>query len=67
MFLYYFYFEKDYDVLNSKSPCILLSKNVSFNKSETELKMENPTHSFRECVRTLCFSSFKNRKLKVRL
>ena len=38
----------NYDVLKSKSPCILLNKNVNFNKNETELKMENPTHSFRE-------------------
>ena len=30
------------------SPCILLNKNVNFNKNETESKMENPTHSFRE-------------------
>ena len=37
-----------YGVLKSKSPSILLNKNINFNKSETELKMENPTHSFRE-------------------
>ena len=36
------------DVLKSKSPCILLNKNLNFNKNETESKMENPTHSFRE-------------------
>ena len=35
-----------YGVLKSKSPCILLKKNINFNKNETELKMENPTHSF---------------------
>ena len=39
----YFNFERNYDVLNSKSPCILLNKNISFNKNETESKMENPT------------------------
>ena len=38
----------NYDVLKSKSPCILLSKNINFNKNETESKMENPTHRFRE-------------------
>ena len=27
---------------------ILLNKNIYFNKNETESKMENPTHSFRE-------------------
>ena len=41
---YYFYFERNYDVLKSKNPCFLLK----FNKAETELRMENPTHSFRE-------------------
>ena len=45
---YYFSFERNYDVLKSKSPCILLNKNINFNKNETESKMENPTHSFRE-------------------
>ena len=27
---------------------ILLNKNTNFNKNETESKMENPTHTFRE-------------------
>ena len=45
---YYFNFERRYDVLKSKSPCILLNKNINFNKNEKELKMENPTPSFRE-------------------
>ena len=30
------------------SPYILLNKNLIFNKNETESKMENPTHSFKE-------------------
>ena len=47
-FLFYFSFERNYDVLKSKSPYFLLNKNIKFNKNETELKMENPTHSFRE-------------------
>ena len=45
---YYFNFERNYDVLMSKSPCIFLNKNISFNENETESKMGNPTHSFRE-------------------
>ena len=45
---YYFNFERNYDVLNPKSPSILLKKNINFNKNEKEWKMENPTHSFRE-------------------
>ena len=40
--------ERNYDVLKSKRPCILLKKNVNINKNKTELKIENPTHSFRE-------------------
>ena len=61
----HFNFEKNYDVLKSKTPCILLNKNINFNKNETESRMKNPTHSFKR--RTLCFSSYKNRKLKVKL
>ena len=45
---YYFHFERNYDVLKSKSPCILLNKNINFNKNKTESKMENPTNSFRK-------------------
>ena len=45
---YYFNFERNHDVLKSKSPSILLNKYVNFNKNETESKMENLTHSFRE-------------------
>ena len=49
MCLFYdFNFERNYDVLKSKSPCILLYKNINFNKNETESKMESPIHSFRE-------------------
>ena len=49
MWLFYcFNFERNYDVLKSKSPCILLNKNINFNKNDMELKLENPTHSFRE-------------------
>ena len=44
----WFNFESNYGVLNSKSPCFLLNKNINFNKNKAELKMENPTHSFRE-------------------
>ena len=35
-------------VLKSKRPRILLNENITFNKNETESKIENPTHSFRE-------------------
>ena len=43
-----FNFERSYDVLKSKRPCILLNKNINFNKNETGSKMQNPTYSFRD-------------------
>ena len=48
MVFLYFNFERNYDVLKSKSPCILLNENINFNKNEMKSKMENPTHNFRE-------------------
>ena len=59
-FFYYFNFEWKYDVLKSKSPCILLNKITNVNKNETESKMQNPTHNFRET--NLVLSSYRNRK-----
>ena len=44
--------------------CFLLNKDINFNKIETESKMENPTILERQ---SLCFSSYKNRKLKLKL
>ena len=48
----FFDFERNYDVLKSKSRCNSLSKTINFNKNQRESKMENPKHSFREtkCV-----------------
>ena len=40
-------------------------KNINFNKNETESKLENPTHTLERW--TLCFSSRKDRELKVKL
>ena len=48
---YYFNFERNYDVLKSKkpkNPCFLLNKDISFDNNETEWKMKNITHGFRE-------------------
>ena len=42
-----FYFEKNDDVLRSKSAYILLNKNINYKK-ETEFKIKNPIHSLRE-------------------
>ena len=43
-----FNFKRNYDVLKSNSPCVLLNKNIYFTKNETKSKMENTTHSSRE-------------------
>ena len=64
-FFYYFHFERSYEVLKSKSPCILLNKNINFNNNETKSKMENVNTVLER--RTLCSSSYDNRKLKVKL
>ena len=40
-------FERNY-VWKSKSPCILLNKNINFNTNEMKSTIENLTHSFRE-------------------
>ena len=50
---FYVNFERSYDILKAKSPCILLNKNKNFNKNEMESKMENPTYSFRETILVL--------------
>ena len=62
---YYFNIERNYGVLNSNNTFILFNKNMSFNKIETESKMGNPLIVLERW--TLCFSSYKNRKLKVKL
>ena len=61
---YYFNFERSYDVLKSKSPYILLKKNKNFDINETESKMENPTHSFRET--NLVLQLIKESQIKIK-
>ena len=40
-----FNFERNYDILKLKSPCILLNKNVNFNKQQNGIKNgESNTH-----------------------
>ena len=60
---YYFNFERTYYLLKSKSPCILLNKYINCNKNKTESKSQ---HTLLERG-TLCFSSYKNHKLRVQL
>ena len=45
---HYFNFQRNYGVLNLTSLCFLLNKNITFNKNETESKMENLAYTFRE-------------------
>ena len=45
---HYFNFEKNYDVLKSKSTYFLLNKNINFNKNKAESKIKNLTNIFRE-------------------
>ena len=59
---YYFNFERSYDVLKSKNPCILLNKNI---KTKQNRKLKTP-HIVLE-RQTLYISSYKNGKLKVKL
>ena len=64
---YYFYC---YDVLKSKRLCFLLNKNIYFNKNKAGSKMKNHLHTYTHTLlqrSALCFSSYKNCKLKVKL
>ena len=45
---YDFHYERNCDVLKSKSPYILLKKSIKTNENKTESRMENPTNTFRE-------------------
>ena len=47
-FSIFFNFERSYDILKSKSSCILLNKNVNFNKNGMESKMESHTQFLRD-------------------
>ena len=58
----YFYSERNYDVLKSKSPYFLLNKNKKFNKNEMKWKWKILNTVLERW--NMCFSSYKNRKLK---
>ena len=62
---YYFNFERGYDVLKSKSRCILLKKNKILIKRKQNRKWKIPHTVWERQI--LCFSSCKNSKLKVKL
>ena len=64
--LFSFYLEGSDGVLKPNNSCILLSKNINCDKNKMKLKMENPTHTVLE-RQSLCFSSYKIWKLKVKL
>ena len=63
---YYFNFERSSDALKPKCPCIWLNKNINFNKNKKRNRKLKIRHTLLE-GRTLCFSSYNNRKLKVKL
>ena len=69
MFVFFllFLFWKELWRFKVKESMHLLNKNIYFNKTETESKIENPTHSFRETSLPFCFISYKNHKIKVKL
>ena len=46
-----FSFERIYDVLKSRLLCILLNKNINFNKNETGSKTGNPTQDLEGQIR----------------
>ena len=52
---YYFDYERNYEALKLKSPCILLNKNINFDKNETKSRMENPIKVSKR--RIFCFVS----------
>ena len=60
MWLFYqFTFERNYDVLKTKNPCILLNKKqngIENRKSYTQFYRDE-----------LCLSSYKNRKSNIKL
>ena len=61
---YYFNFEKNYDILKSKSPCILLNKSRNFNKNATESKMGDPTQNCVKFLRKSMKDSYNNLNVK---
>ena len=63
----FFHSERNYNVLKSKSPCILLNKNIIFNiiKTKRNRKWKIPYTGLEG--KTLRFGPYKNRKLKVTL
>ena len=62
---YYFNFERNYDVLKSKSPCFCWTKIETLIKTKLNWKWKIPHTALER--RTLCFILYKNRKLKVKL
>ena len=44
---------------------LFVEQKYKLNKNETESKIENLTQTFRRI--TMCFSSYKNQELKVKL
>ena len=60
----YFNFERNDEVAKPRSPCVLLNKNKTLKTKRNSNWIISHTILERQ---TLCFSSYKNRKLKVKL
>ena len=63
---YYFIFERNYDVLKSKILYLLMNKNINFNKNEKVNRERKIPHTLLN-RQALCFSSYKNCELKMKL
>ena len=46
LFFYYFNFERNYDLLKSKSLCILLMKSINFKKKTSKIENGKPHTQF---------------------
>ena len=63
---YFFNFDRNYDILKSESPCILLNKNMNLKKKKKKNGTKNgKSCSFRE--KNLVLQFIKNNNLKVKL
>ena len=65
MWFFYFNFERNFEVLKSKSLYFLLNKNINLIKTKRNRKLKI-LHALLE-RRTFRYSSYKNRELKVKL
>ena len=61
-FFYYFYYERNYDDLELKSPCFLLNKSINFNKNETEPCASNKNKNRKSWIKSKTVMSWSSGK-----